>query len=125
MATVDVYSRRICDQSLALIKSVYENVHTMPYGLRWICKTLSDLIYTQNPDISIFDRNSMIGTLLFYKWWLPSILSAHMNGLLSDTVISDSARKNISFICNVVKHIIRNDYFSEPQYDKINAFISS
>lgn len=45
MATVDVYSRRICDQSLALIKSIYLNVHTMPYGLRWICKTLSDLIY--------------------------------------------------------------------------------
>jgi hypothetical protein len=86
----------------------------MPYGLRWICKILSELIYQTHPNISIVERNNMLATFLFYKWWLPCILSADMNGLLSDSVISDAARRNLSFIGNVIRKIIRNDRLSEP-----------
>jgi hypothetical protein len=86
----------------------------MPYGLRWICKTLSELIFQTNPNISRVEHNNMLATFLFYKWWLPSILSADMNGLLSNSVISDAARRNLSFIGNVIRKVIRNDKFTEP-----------
>jgi hypothetical protein len=61
----------------------------------------------------VSEVNSMLGTFLFYKWWLPFILSADQNGLLSDTVISDAARRNLGFIGNVIRKIIRNDMFNE------------
>jgi hypothetical protein len=39
----------------------------MPYGLRWICKTMNDLIIERVPEISERDRNGMLGTFLITR----------------------------------------------------------
>ena len=46
----------------------------MLYGLRWVCRTLSDLIRKREPDSTELDRNIMLDTV--HEWWLPSIFSA-------------------------------------------------
>jgi len=46
-----------------LLQSIYENVSKMPYGLRWVCRTLSDLIRKREPDSTELDRNIMLGTV--------------------------------------------------------------
>ena len=94
-------SNKIIEFTHILLESIYENVGKMPYGLRWVCRVLSDLIRKQEPESTEMDRNIMLGTLLFTKWWLPSIFSADENGLLQDTNITDATRTNLMIIGNV------------------------
>jgi Ras GTPase-activating-like protein IQGAP2/3 len=94
-------SNKIIEFAHILLQSIYENVSKMPYGLRWVCRTLSDLIRKREPESTELDRNIMLGTLLYTKWWLPSIFSADENGLLQDTNITDTTRANLMIIGNV------------------------
>ena len=60
------------------MQSIYENVSKMPYGLCWVCRTLSDLIRKRE-----LDRNIMLGYV-----YEGCLLSADENGLLQDTNIT-------------------------------------
>ena len=127
-AVVQDISERICEACGTLLESIYSNVRTMPYGLRWVCKTLSDVLKETSPDSSEHDRNVMLGTFLFMKWWIPAIIRADENGLLSDTIISSTVKKNLSVIGNVtdtqiLKKVFRCEYFEKEEYRYINDFI--
>jgi hypothetical protein len=120
-------SEQITEHVKALLSSIYSNIHTMPYGVRWISKCISDL--STRRGIQLKERNSLLGTFLFIKWWLPSIASADMNGLITDTVISQVTRGNLSLISNVsatqiIKHICRGTTFEGQQYEHVNRFIT-
>ena len=56
-------SNKIVEFTHILLQSIYENVSKMPYGLRWVCRTLSDLIRKWEPDSTELDRNIMLGTV--------------------------------------------------------------
>lgn len=61
-------SQTIINHCRLILDSIYSNVNTMPYGVRWVCKTMNDLIIERFPDVSELDRNSMLGTFLFTRW---------------------------------------------------------
>jgi hypothetical protein len=99
--TIEQLSQIIIGYCQSLLQALYSNVKTMPYGLRLICKNMNELIYSKLPDISESERNIMLGTFLFTRWWVPSIIQADNNGLLQDTIISTLMRTNLTFIGNV------------------------
>lgn len=98
---VEEISEKICEVCEGLLQAIFSNVGTMPYGLRWVCRTLSDVLKETTPESTEMERNIMLGTFLFMKWWIPAIMRADENGLLSDTVISPIMKKNLVLICGV------------------------
>jgi hypothetical protein len=123
---ISCLSDRIIAHVTTLLHSIYSNIPTMPYGVRWISKCISDLALKRGA--LVHDRNNLLATFLFIKWWLPSITSADLNGLITDTVISTTVRSNLTLISNVrgmqvIKHICRGTAFTGQQYDRLNNFI--
>jgi hypothetical protein len=123
---IECLSDRIIEHVTTLLHSIYTNIPTMPYGVRWISKCISDLALKRGA--LVHERDNLLATFLFIKWWLPSITSADLNGLITDIVISTTVRSNLTLISNVrgtqvIKHICRGTTFSGLQYDRINQFI--
>lgn len=126
---IDIVSVRLIEHCRLILASLYSNVSSMPYGVRWICKCICELTAARkaNED-SETEQRLMLGTFLFTKWWLVAINSADSNGLISDTLISSERRGNLSLISNVnprqiLKHVFREKTFEGPQYSHINQFI--
>ena len=108
---------RFCE---LILEAIYENVKAMPTGVRWVCRTLSELCKGKETEDT---RNVMLGTFLFSKWWIPAIMKAEENGLLQDA--NDSFRKNFPVIGNVLKKVFRGELFDSPQYAGLNEFIKA
>lgn len=127
-------SRRVNENSVKvvntckiLLKSIYENVNRMPHGVRWLCKCIAELAAEKGQTNEV-ERNSLLGTFLFTKWWLPALTSADYNGLLENCLISQTVRKNLVQISNVrlrqvLKHLFQEKHFAEPEYSYVNAFL--
>lgn len=103
-----------------ILEAIYENVKAMPTGVRWVCRTLSELCKGKETEDT---RNVMLGTFLFSKWWIPAIMKAEENGLLPDA--NYSFRKNFPIIGNVLKKVFRGEMFDSPQYAGLNGFIQA
>mmetsp|Transcript_10623 Transcript_10623/g.20548 ORF Transcript_10623/g.20548 Transcript_10623/m.20548 type:complete len:1002 (+) Transcript_10623:440-3445(+) len=119
---VEELNDKIIGTCKLLLKSIYENVNRMPHGVRWLCKCIAELA-EENGQKDEVDRNSLLGTFLFTKWWLPALTSADYNGLLENCLIPKTVRKNLVQISNVMKHVFQEKHFNEPEYSRINAFI--
>jgi len=122
---VEDTSEKICEACAGLLDAIFSNVRTMPYGLRWVCRTLSDVLGETSTDSTELERNTMLGTFLFMKWWMPAIMRADENGLLSDTIISPVMKRNLVLIGGVMKKVFRCEYFDKEECRYINEFIRS
>lgn len=125
---VEDTSEKICEACDGLLQVIFSNVRTMPYGLRWVCRTLSDVLLETSAEATELERNIMLGTFLFMKWWMPAIMRADENGLLSDTIISPVMKRNLVLIggvrtTQVMKKVFRCEYFDKEEYRYINEFI--
>jgi hypothetical protein len=121
------YSDVLIKTCRLLLKSVYENVNRMPHGVRWLCKCIAELAAEKGQTDEV-ERNSLLGTFLFTKWWLPALTSADYNGLLENCLIPKTVRKNLVQISNVtatqiLKHLFQEKLFTEPEYSYINEFL--
>mmetsp|Transcript_34456 Transcript_34456/g.60444 ORF Transcript_34456/g.60444 Transcript_34456/m.60444 type:complete len:967 (-) Transcript_34456:1807-4707(-) len=115
-------SELLIDRCKLILSEIYSKVEALPYGVRWICKVLNDVVGETSENAEA-ERSQLIGTFLFAKWWLPSIISADTNGLLQDCDVPPVIRKNLGLVSNVLKQIFRNSQLDGAQYDHINEFI--
>jgi hypothetical protein len=126
---IDLVSSKLIEHCRLILSYVYSNVHNMPYGVRWICKSICELTAERSKgQDSEAEQRMMLGTFLFTKWWLVAIATADSSGLINDTVISEEGRASLGFISNVrsrqiLKQVCRENTFEYPQFDRINKFI--
>jgi len=48
-----------------IIQNILDNMHTIPYPIKLICRIISELITKKFPDISIHDKNAFIAKFFF------------------------------------------------------------
>ena len=58
-------SFHIIEHCKSLLKGIYNNVDTMPFGLRWICKQMIFLIQETVPDVKEIEKFTLLGNFLF------------------------------------------------------------
>lgn len=129
MGGVMQLSDLLIDICRMLLNEIYSKVEAMPYGVRWICKILSEAVAETSGNFQA-ERSQVLGTFLFAKWWLPAIISADANGLLQDCDVPPVIRKNLGLVSNVrlsqvLKQIFRDSSLDGPHFDHINQFIKT
>lgn len=117
-------SNQIASHCRTLLQGIYDNVDTMPFGLRWICKQMIFLIQRIFPDVGELEKITLLGNFLFTLWWIPAIFDPIKNGLLQNVIIQNSTLSYFKIIGNIFKNIFKSNYFEEIQYFKINEFIA-
>lgn len=117
-------SFQIIDHCRTLLQGIYQNVDTMPFGLRWICQQMMSEIQEHCPDVSDTDKFTLLGNFLFTNWWIPAFFDPIKNGLLQNVIIQPSTLAYLKIIGTIFKNIFKNSFFEEFQYFKINEFIA-
>ena len=107
-----------------LLQGIYDNVETMPFGLRWICKQMIKSIEELIPNVSEDEKHTFLGNFLFTHWWIPALFDPIKNGLLNNVIIQTPTLSYFKVIANIFKNIIKSNFFEEFQYFKINEFIA-
>ena len=108
----------------SLLQGIYNNVDTMPFGLRWICKQMIMLIDQSFPEVSEVEKFTLLGNFLFTNWWIPAIFDPIKNGLLQNVIIQQPILAYLKTIGTIFKNIFKQSFFEEFQYFKINEFIA-
>jgi hypothetical protein len=127
MVGVVQLSELLISRCRMLLDEVYSQVEALPYGVRWICKVLSQEVAETAHDFAA-EQSRFIGSFLFGKWWLPAFITAGGNGLLQDCDVPRVIRQNLSLMSNVrtkqvIKHVFKDSALKGPQFDHINQFI--
>lgn len=117
-------SSQLAAHCKGLLQGIYENVETMPFGLRWICKQMIILIQEIFPNVTEDDKHTLLGNFFFTLWWIPALFDPIKNGLLQNVIIQPSTLAYLKMIGTTFKNIIKLSYFEEFQYFKINEFIA-
>ena len=117
-------SFKIIEHCRSLLNGIYDNVDTMPFGLRWICKQMMILIEEIVPEVSEVEKFTLLGNFLFTTWWIPAIFDPIKNGLLQNVIIQPHVLAYLKIIGNIFKNIIKQSFFEEFQFFKVNEFIA-
>jgi len=118
--TIDTLQR----YTLLLLDALYGNLESMPFAMRWLCRTLSHSILTRQQRNSKQDRNRTLGAWVLSRWVIAGVQRADLNGLLWDSHITESNVANFGLIGLVIRHIYSETTFAEAKLAPLNLFIS-
>ena len=109
--------------TLLILDAFYNNIESMPFSMRWLCRVVSNSILRRSTRNSLRDRNLTLGTWVFTRWILVSVQRADLNGLLWDTQVTESNIVNFGLIGRVIRHIYSETVFDERRFAVLNDFI--
>ena len=90
-----------------ILKNILNNVQSIPYPIKCLCRIISEFITQKFPDISIYQKNAFIAKFFFGKLIIP-FLSNQMNY----NYISENYFHNLKIISFVLKKFISGDFFT-------------
>ena len=89
-----------------ILQELIDNINTIPYSLKCICKLISKLIYKKFPNLPLFYRNAFIGKFFFDKCIFP-ILSLDSKNAIINRIFSSCTKKCVNVIVNVLSNANR------------------
>lgn len=110
--------------TLLVLDAVYSNLESMPFAMRWLCRTLSHSILTRTSRNSRQDRDRTLGAWVLSRWVIVGVQRADLNGLLWDSHITESNVANFGLIGLVIRHIYSETTFEEAKLAPLNQFIA-
>eukprot|EP00039_Didymoeca_costata_P011494 m.161865 g.161865 ORF g.161865 m.161865 type:complete len:870 (-) comp15192_c0_seq20:1020-3629(-) len=96
-----------------ILDSLASSVHAMPYVTRWICKRISD--YLKEKGASEDQIRVAIGNLVLVRFIAPAIASPEPFGIITDTPISSTARRNLGLVSKILRDLNRGSYKVEAE----------
>lgn len=102
----------LCDLCTGVLQGMSDNVNEMPYGLRYVCKTLEKMLKVKHPDSTESDRNSVISNIVYYRFMNPALVSP--DGFeLTKKAIPGTMRTNLLLISKVMTNLTSNAQFEK------------
>eukprot|EP00457_Paulinella_chromatophora_P001965 gb/GEZN01001968.1/.p1 GENE.gb/GEZN01001968.1/~~gb/GEZN01001968.1/.p1 ORF type:complete len:792 (+),score=101.82 gb/GEZN01001968.1/:156-2531(+) len=65
----------LLNEALTILRRILENAYEIPYGMRWVCKQLSDIAQKRFPDISAAQTTSLMGGYIYLRFFNPAIVN--------------------------------------------------
>ena len=101
-----------------------ENNKIMPYSIKVICKFIFTLLTKKFKNISQIQCNLLVNRFLFDKLILPVIQNPDINDTGKNMIITLNTRKNLYYIYQVLKMLVRGELFNTQQYNYMTVFNS-
>ena len=84
-----------------LIQSIFDNLNTMPIGLRIVCKIIDLAAKRKFPELTEVEYNKILSNYLIRKWISPSFTFPEHNGILDDPQTNEETFANFMEITKV------------------------
>ena len=99
-----------------------ENSKIMPYSIKVICKFIFELLTKKFKNISTIQCYLLVNRFLFDKLLLPVIQNPDINDTGKNMIITLNTRKNLYYIYQVLKKLIRGELFDLQDYSYMTVF---
>ncbi|KAL0477396.1 hypothetical protein AKO1_005816 [Acrasis kona] len=109
----------------SILDGIIDNVGELPYGLRWVCKQLNQMLASKYPQSSEIERASIIGYIAYYRFMNPPICAPDAF-TLTKKKISINMRNNLVVISKVLTNLTNNVLFDnkiEEQMTVMNEWL--
>lgn len=117
--------RQVCEWFLDAILRTRDS---LPYGLRWICKQLHELVIKSLPETTHNAILTLTGYFVYYRFINVAILNPDSKNIEQQIIsesLSDSARRSLLAVSKVMQNLFNFKPFGDdqPQFKPFNDFI--
>lgn len=116
---------KLTDICQSILDGIIDNVGELPYGLRWVCKQLNQMLAAKHTESSEIERASIIGYIAYYRFMNPPICAPDAFQL-TNRRISINMRNNLVVISKVLTNLTNNVLFDskiEEQMTVMNGWL--
>ena len=99
-----------------------ESTQIMPYSIKVICKFIYTLLKKKFKNISKIQCNLLVNRFLFDKLLLPVIQNPDINDTGKNMIITLNTRKNLYYVYQVLKKLVRGELFDSQHYSFMTVF---
>ena len=97
----------------SIIEKILDNFHLLPYSVKCLCKIISILITKKFPTINETEKNSFIAKFFFGKLLVPILRDPEIEAFISNCIISENTKNNLSIICNIFNKFVSGHFYRE------------
>ena len=119
-------AKKITDLLKILIKNLLDNITTIPYTIKCICKIIDLLIEQKFEEtkikISSFDKMMYTVAFLLGSLIIPIISNPDYNGIITTNIISSSTKNNLMVLVQILKQIVRGNLFTNESNFEFTIF---
>lgn len=94
-----------------ILYNLLNNISTIPYAIRCICKLISELITRKFPKLNVVERNAFIGEFLFDKCLIMLLSNPDYNAIVTYSFLSDKTKIILATLGKIIKKISRGSFF--------------
>lgn len=117
---------KIKDYTDIILTNIYNNISTIPYYIRSICKIINGLIHKKFPYITVYERNSILGHFLFNNIIIPILINPDLNAIVTSNFISEKTKVTLYSLSKILKKINLGNFFEsceDSDYTLFNHYI--
>jgi Ras GTPase-activating-like protein IQGAP2/3 len=118
--TVEERVKKLTEICQSILDGIIDNVHELPYGLRWVCKQLDVMLTAKHPESTDVERASIIGYIAYYRFMNPPICAPDAFQLTKKK-ISLNMRNNLVVISKVLTNLTNNILFDARLEDQMTV----
>lgn len=109
-----------------ILTRIIENIDKIPFGMRWICKQLSDLCRARFVDVDRYQVGSLIGGYIYLRFFNPVIVTPDALNFIQIKP-SRVMRRNLILIAKILQNLSNGiDFGDKEQYMRfVNPFIQA
>ena len=101
-----------------IIQNLHENISTIPYNIRCLCKIINTLITEKyKSKLNDYEKISYTITFFFESFLIPIILYPDHHGVITTSIISSNVRKSLNTISNILTQIRKGVLFTSKDKD--------
>lgn len=118
-------SRSLKTVASQFVSAITGSLHTVPYGIRWLCSTIVYLVKEKYPNVSDTNIASLIGGFFLLRFLNPAIVTPNAYMLVNKPA-SQCARRNLTLIAKLLQsmanpHAVKN-HFKEEYMQPLQSF---
>lgn len=102
-----------------LIKNLLENISTIPYTIKCICKIINTLItFKYESTLTSYEKLSFTISFFFECILIPILLNPNQNGVIITNIIPSNVKQSLITITTILKQIHKGILFTPTDKDR-------
>ena len=100
-----------------IMKNIINNLQSMPYSIKIICKIIFLLISKKFPSVSEMEKNVFVSKFFFEKLIIPAIQNPGIEAFISDFIISTNTVENLKIISEILHKFTLGEFYKSKDKD--------
>jgi len=104
--------------------NLFNNLSSIPYSVRCICKLISTLMKKKIPTLSKIEEAFFVSKFFFKILLIPILQSTDYKTLLNEYLISNPTKEKMNLIEEILNNLIKGNFFKEDtHFTPFNTYI--